>query len=467
MPRLRQVDPAALTLRLQIEGPLTAQALANTSGVHRSNVSRALATLGDRLVRLGVTRGMRYALPREVRMAGNRFPLYRVDANGQAHEWGELTAMHPRVWRLIWTDHSQAPGWANLIHDHAGVCEGFPFFLGDVRPQGYLGRALARGFSSALRLPADPRDWSDDDTLVYLQAQGEDLPGNVVVGDVPMRRVTERRLIEPETTAEATRAARYVELATLAAAGEAPGSSVEGEQPKFTAVLAGDTRRSTTHVIVKFTDFLTTPTGRRWADLLAAEAQAHAVLQSAGESVSTVRLLDAGGRRFFEIERFDRTGAHGRTGVVSLRSLYDALPDAADATTWLGAAQELARLGVIDEAAERAIRLRHTFGGLIGNTDMHFGNLAFYLENTRPLRLAPVFDMLPMLWAPRPGQAMPVPPFSPASPLPGERALWAEAAAWAADFWARAASDTMVSAEFAGIARRAGAQVERMRGVFG
>ncbi len=115
MPRPRQVDPAALTLRLQIEGPLSAQALAAALGVDRSNVSRALATLGDQILRLGVTRGTRYALRREVRSAGNRFPLYRVDAAGRAHEWAELTALQPRVWRLSWADASQFSAWARLI----------------------------------------------------------------------------------------------------------------------------------------------------------------------------------------------------------------------------------------------------------------------------------------------------------------------------------------------------------------
>lgn len=466
MPRPRQVDPAALTLRLQIEGPLSAQALAAALGVDRSNVSRALATLGDQILRLGVTRGTRYALRREVRSAGNRFPLYRVDAAGRAHEWAELTALQPRVWRLSWADASQFSAWARLIHDHAGVCEGFPSFLGDVRPQGYPGRTLARGLSPALWLPSDSRNWSDDDTLVYLQAEGDDLPGNVVAGETLMRRVAERLLAESEVVTEAVRAERFVELAARAAAGEVAGSSVGGEQPKFTAVMAGEAGAAPMHVIVKFADLLTTPTGRRWADLVSAEAHAHAVLRASGESASRVRVLDAGGRRFFEIERFDRAGAHGRIGVVSLRSLYDALPEATGATTWLQAAQQLTTAEVIDSSAERSIRLRQAFGGVIGNTDMHFGNLAFYLGDTMPLRLAPVFDMLPMQRAPTPGQAAPSPQFAPLSPLPGERAIWAEAAGWAVEFWRRVVEDAAVSAEFAAQARRAATQVERMRGLF-
>jgi len=56
--------------------------------------------------------------------------------------------------------------------------------------------------------------------------------------------------------------------------------------------------------------------------------------------------------------------------------------------------------------------------------------------------------------------------FAPRAPLPGMRPAWSEAAGWAAEFWRRVAADTAVSAEFAEIARRAGAHVERMRGLF-
>jgi hypothetical protein len=470
MARPRQVDLSALALRLQTAGPLTAQALAAAASVDRSNISRALAALGDQVVALGVTRGTRYALRRDVRGAGARFPVYRLDADGRAQSWAEVTALHPRDWRLSWVSEAQTPAWAALIHDHAGLCEGFPFFLGDVRPQGYLGRAVARRLPSVLGLPADPRDWSDDDTLIYLQAEGDDLPGNLVIGDGAMRRVATSQLSSPVFIEKSFRAERFVELASLAVSGGAAGSSVDGEQPKFTAVLADDGTFSAAaahrHVIVKFTDLLDTPTGRRWADLLAAEAHAHAVLHARGEAYAEARVLDAGGRRFHELPRFDRVGAHGRVGVVSLRSLYDALAEARDATTWPLAARELRRLGVIDDVAERSIRLRHTFGGLIGNTDMHFGNLAFFLGDTLPLRLAPAYDMLPMLWAPVAGQAMPAPTFSPPVPLPGEMPDWSEAAAWAAEFWQRVATDTRISSDFVAHARLALAHLERMRACF-
>lgn len=437
--------------------------MAATAGVDRSRVSRALTELGEPIVRLGTTRGMRYALRRSVRGIGHTFPVRRIDASGQAEEWAELTALHGG-WRVTWIDAARTPAWASRVIELGEWSEGFPFFLSDLRPQGYLGRWIGRALPAALGLPGDPRDWSDDDTLVFLQAEGDDLAGDLIVGDQPLQRV-QRRLLEPMTAAlaESERAARYPLLAENVAEMGRGGSSVEGEQPKFLTVL--ETAAGRVPVLVKFTDLLSTPTGRRWADLLVAEAHALTLLHEHGETQTAPRVLDAGGRRFCEIARFDRVGAHGRRGIVSLRALHDAFPGA-DTADWVVRALAFEREGLIGADTLRSIRLRHTFGRLIGNADMHFGNLAFWRDDALPFRLAPAYDMLPMLWAPSVGNATPTPDFAPPPPLPAERELWSEAAAWAVEFWQRVSDDERVSPEFATTAREAGALVARMRGLF-
>jgi hypothetical protein len=73
--------------------------------------------------------------------------------------------------------------------------------------------------------------------------------------------------------------------------------------------------------------------------------------------------------------------------------------------------------------------------------------------------------MLPMVWSPSVQGEVVVRELVPRAPLPGAAGTWGEVAAWAVDFWRRMAEDAAVSAEFAEIARRAGAQVERMRGL--
>jgi hypothetical protein len=481
MPRKRQIQPADLTLRLQSLGPQSAQAMAAALGVDRSGISRALSlpVLARQLIRLGTTRGTSYALRRPVRSLGDTFPLRRIDAEGRAHDWAELTALHGG-WRVVWAEPQRAPAWADRVLALGGFSEGFPFYLGEVRPQGFLGRAAARALPPALGLDPDPRRWpTDDETLVYLLTEGDDLPGDLIVGDGPLVRF-QQRLLAPaaEALADSARAERYPVLATAAATPGIGGSSVEGEQPKFLTTLElehidADTpsvlspiahRPSPTPVIVKFTDQLATATGRRWADLLVAEAHALAILHAHGEAHAAPRLLDAGGRRFLETPRYDRVGRFGRRGVISLRALHDAFPGPST-NDWTVAAATFAADGLIDAATLRSIRLRHAFGRLIGNTDMHFGNLAFWFDDTLPFRLAPAYDVLPMLWAPVVGEATPTPEFAPALPLPAARDVWHEAAVWAAEFWTQVAADPLVTPEFATIAEAARRTVARLRAV--
>jgi hypothetical protein len=453
--------------------------------VDRSRVSRAVSALAPQIIRLGTTRGATYALRRPVRNLGETFPLRRIDTTGRAHDWAELTALHGG-WRLTWANSALTPSWAGEICGLGGFCEGFPFFLTELRPQGFLGRAVGRTLPPSLGLSPDPREWpTDDDTLVYLTAEGDDLPGDLLVGDTMLRRAQDRLLNPPAALPESARATRYPELAATAASAGIAGSSVEGEQPKFLVTLSpgnaelqlgpspqvsdlipqpSPPRPLLFPVLVKFTDRLSTPTGRRWADLLIAEAVAQSILHAQGETLAAPRLVHAGDRLFLETPRYDRAGPHGRRGVVSLRALHDAFPGP-DAHLWTAAAAHLRARDLIDDAALRSIRLRHAFGRLIGNSDMHFGNLAFWFDDALPFRLAPAYDMLPMQWAPTVGDATPDPAFAPALPLPADREIWQEASAWADEFWHRVAANPLVTPAFAAIASRASETLARLRSV--
>ncbi|MBK9990594.1 MAG: type II toxin-antitoxin system HipA family toxin YjjJ [Verrucomicrobia bacterium] len=465
MPTPRKVNAAVLTLQLQAQGPMTAQVLAAVAGADRSRISRALSTLGSSVIRLGVTRGARYALRRTVRGLGHTFPIRRIDERGGLRDWAELTALHGG-WRVVWASASRAPAWSERVLDLGGWSEGFPFFLGDVRPQGYLGRAVARRLPTALGLGLDPRSWGDDETLVFLAAEGDDLPGNLIVGDEPAGRFQARRLIPVTGLAELERTSLYPQLVLASQVGGSAGSSVEGEQPKFTATLAtSQPEVGIRPVIVKFTDAMTSSVGRRWADLLVAEAHALEVLHGAGEVQTVPRVFDAGGRRFLEMERFDRFGSQGRRGVASLRALHEAF-GTADTNDWTVAAAGLMERGLLTTETMRSIQLRHMFGSLIGNTDMHFGNLAFWLDDAVPFSLAPTYDMLPMLWAPGAGGELVPRALSIRPPLPAQAAHWRIAAGWARAFWALVADDSRVSQEFAVVAREAGRQVEQALGCF-
>ncbi len=468
MPRPPLLDPARLVLRLQAGGPQTSQGLADALGVDRVTVQRGLKKLGAAVVQLGKTRGTRHAARRLVLGRPGADVFSRLSpSTGVAHDWGLLSALHGG-WHLEWASAAMRPDWADQLHDHAGFCEGLPFFLSDLRPQGFLGRATTRRLPEHLGLPPDPRNWSDDHTLAYLRDHGDDLPGNLTVGEAATRRALEARPHDP--VVPGTRAERYPALAEAANAGAPAGSSVEGEQPKFTTWLRPSEDGPVLAAIVKFTDRLETPTGRRWADLLAAEAIALDVLTWASRGDAEAvhpQTFDLADRRFYELPRFDRVGAHGRRGVVSLRALHDAGFTGGDTHDWAVAAAGLHARGWISAADLRAIRLRRLFGRLIGNTDMHFGNLAFFLDLGLPLALCPTYDMLPMLWAPHPGDATPAPVFQPPAPLPAELDLWPEASALAQEFWRRVEDDARLSPSFRPHAAAALRAVSTLRQRFG
>ena len=184
MPRPRQIDPAALTLRFQARGPRSAQALATHLRVADSDIRRELLLpkLQPHLVRLGFRRGATYALRRSIRALGDTFPLRRIDSAGRPQDWAEITALHGG-WRLAWINAANPPAWPDQFLGVGGFSEGFPFFLSAVRPQGFLGRAVARALPPTLGLDPYPRHWpTDDDTLVYLASEGDDVSGDLVAG---------------------------------------------------------------------------------------------------------------------------------------------------------------------------------------------------------------------------------------------------------------------------------------------
>jgi hypothetical protein len=446
------------------EGPTQAADLAARFRVNRSTITRTLGALGGDLVSLGATRRTRYALRRTVRETDTTFPLYRIDATGRAETWGTLEAFH-RAWRMTWA--GSPPAWAAHFSDPEGVWEGFPFFLGDIRPQGFLGRAILRRIARSYRLPEDPRQWVDDDTLVFLASCGEDLPGDLVVGDACLRRALALQVTPlPEATLAPHQAmTRYPELAARAATDPPPGSSAGGEQPKFLATLE-DSGAGRRQVLVKFSPPMSQALGRRWADLMAMEFHALAILAEVGLAETGHRLIDAGGRRFLEAPRFDRTPAGGRSGVVSLEALHGAAAGG-NPGGWTERVVDLERIGMLDATAVEDTRRMQAFGELIGNSDMHAGNLAFRMTDALPFGLAPAYDMLPMLWAPGPQGELMERTFSPQPPVPAAAEAWREMLSLAREFWSRVIADQRVSREFAATARMAGEVLTRLAERFG
>ena len=161
-------------------------------------------------------------------------------------------------------------------------------------------------------------------------------------------------------------------------------------------------------------------------------------------------MLQAGGRTFLEAVRFDRHGTRGRSALCSWAAFNFAWFGLAG-RPWTEGSAKLLERGLIDVDTSHAITRLWHFGQLIGNTDMHDGNLSFTPRGSgsgSTLNLAPVYDMLPMLYAPQRGVELPPVTFAPRLPLPAERESWQLAASAAIQFWDQAADDTRISAEF-------------------
>ena len=361
------------TLRqLLRQGPTSARQLTDIMGISQPTLSRSLKMLGDEVVRIGSGPSIQYAL-HDVFRGFSDAPIYRITPEGQIEPLGTLIPVYPNGFVMKQTDHV-------CLHS-----DGLPWWLFDMRPQGYLGRAYASIYSSELGLSSNPENWADVDVIRALLAHGHDAVGNVLIGEQARNQFLEM----PEPT-PVDRATVYPSLALAVSSGEVPGSSAGGEQPKFCTY----TERG--HVLVKFTALDDNPVSERWRDLLQAE---HLALKVLG--VETF-VFDFGGQRFLEIPRFDRIGPLGRIGVFSLRALEAEFVGRAR-EAWPILVNELVKQKHVHPDAIIDTARLWAFGALIGNTDMHHGNLSFISSHGRPYQLAPAYDILPMGFAPKSG----------------------------------------------------------------
>lgn len=378
------------SLRIQLgRGPAQVRQLVEKLGLSQPTLSRALTALGDEIVRIGAGPSIQYALRDSSRGLGDT-PVYRVSPEGTIRQIGTLIPVRPAGFVMQQRDDGKT------LHSDA-----LPWWLHDMRPQGYLGRAYAARHAAALGLPPQLSKWKDTHAVRALLAHGHDAIGNILLGDL----ARDNFLSAPAARAISTheKPERYIQLAAEAGRGELPGSSAGGEQPKFAAWA--ETPAGPRHVIVKFTAADDNPITARWRDLLLAEHLALDALNSAGIAAVQTQLMDFGSQRFLEVERFDRVGELGRRGLLSMAALDAEF--AGIGSGWSVIAYALAKEGHITPSAAAGAALLEAIGTLIGNTDMHTGNLSFVSEQGRPYDLAPAYDMLPMGFAPRSDGALP------------------------------------------------------------
>ena len=323
-----------------------------------------------------------------------------------------------------------------------------PWFLAPLKLQGFLGRAWAL----RLGLDRDPERWPLDQVL-FAALRIDDPIGAISLGEPVGESV-------PEAPVDlAARAGFYDALAADVTATLPAGSSAGGEQSKFLTGLASGER-----VLVKFSPPRGTSFGERWHDLLHTEALALQVLAEHFVPVATTRVVESASRTYLESTRFDRVGAHGtgRRHVVALDAIHAQFVTGSR-QNWPATCDALVlqrRLTPLDAAAVRAL---FDFGRLIGNTDMHFGNLSLWADDPAAGRfaLAPLYDMLPMRWRTDGYQGLQ--DYAPFEPPPNlTRPVAADGLSprtVATEFWRRASRHAPLSRALRAVAREMAARV--------
>lgn len=394
-------------------GVLRAADLRERLGVSPATLMRLVRNVGSDVVRIGRGRATQYALRQPwPTLDSSRFPLFRVTDTGAAVPAGDLMTLAAR--QSVWMPTGR-------------ISDGLPSELVDARPSGFMGR-LFPVMHADLRLPPRVADWSDHHILLAMSRRGEDVPGNLIVGEESFSRWQQLQY-GPSNRDD------YPALAEATIAGRPPGSSAGGERPKFGALVEGR------HMLVKFAARGTAADGvaRRWCDLIVLEGLALGVVRARGIAAAQTNVIETPSHWFLESGRFDRIGVGGRTAVLSLSAVHGDLAD-----SWARAATSLRDARRLSDDDARRLRWLDAFGALIGNADRHQYNVLFFAEGAA-LRLAPAFDQVPTLYSPTADGQVPARVFAVQLVTPDTLDVWDDARDAAREFWAQGGDDARLS----------------------
>ena len=403
-------------------GLATAAQLSQATGKSQATISRMLREVDAQIVRIGRGRSARYAMPESILGLPAQLPLYW----GQ-QPWGTLTFMA-----------------GNRLHVSAGkvdiVCQGeLPWFLDHLRLQGFIGRAWAE----RLGFDANTERWSLAQMLFANGQHAIDVPGAISAGSMAAD------LVKTVSTGIHAKRAAYDGFATDINLTLPAGSSAGGEQPKF-FVLEGDGRSlPAKRLIVKFSPPRGTPFGERWHDLLCAEAIALNTLRNHQLPAAESRLVHTGRRTFLESTRFDRLDAHQKIHAVPLSAIHRGFVHGPQ-RNWADTCAALVTQRRLSPEDAHQVRVLLEYGRLIGNTDMHFGNLSLFapdVSSAARFTLAPAYDMLPMCYRPAMHRdELGYTPVAPTLAMPGFESAWRTARTMALEFWRAVADAELISA---------------------
>jgi hypothetical protein len=367
-------------------GPSTSKEIQAAIGLSQSTIARQIRAMGDGIVQIQIGRTVKYAATCNAFNSNDKIPLSVIDSSGKNIL---IAYVRPLSFGGFFIEPTESVTLLFLGEQKDGVYDDLPYFLLDLKPQGFLGRQIAQKIASQWDdFPSDLRNWTSSHIGRYLIANGDNLPGNFIFG--------EQALLRPRQKPISVFEKEYPEIANRVMKGEFPGSSAGGEQPKFT-VFNGDIQ---SHVIVKFSPEGKNEIATRWRDILITEYHAAKTINDHIFPSAACRLLELNGRLFLESQRFDRVGMFGRSSMISLQVIdaeYVGL-----GSNWPKVMRGLFNKNLVRKQDVFNAESLWYFGSLINNTDMHLGNLSLSIDGDF-FRLLPMYDVCSMGFAPKSG----------------------------------------------------------------
>jgi hypothetical protein len=430
----------AITDLLASDGPLSAPDAARRLGVDPMTIARQARASASRVLSLGRGKNTRYAVPEIVATGAAQWPLYWIDENGRVTEFATASIVKPQ------TVHVYGSGINDASRGEV------PWFLLPLKLRGYLGRAARFRLGAVVQSwDSHPERWTLAQHIFAMQSSALEHAGAILMGDDAVSAWQAAQQQAPYADSPDALAKTYDALAHDAMSGRVAGSCADGEQPKFSTRIV-DAKGNVREVLVKFSPQRGTPFGERWNDLLHAETIAADVLRDHGFAVPNTRIIRSEKRTYFESARIDRIGATGRRHLLPLHAVHAAFLLGAQ-QHWASSIAQLAAQKRIAYDAVATTQTLYAFGQLIGNTDMHFGNLGVIVESPQEIAkgrftLAPCYDMLPMRFAPGAHSDLEYTAFGVELNAALPEGVAGIARAMAKEFWRRVSDETQVSASW-------------------
>ena len=167
---------------LQSEGPTHTRRVVEHLSISRSTLSRRVRELGDAVLTIGKGRATLLAARHEG--ISGAIPLNRVQENGRVERIGLLSPIREGE-RIQWYLESiHAPSVYFEGEFGNGLYPGWPWFLEDLRPSGFLGRAFGKRMARLFTLKENPDStprtpvslsslivffWSRNDSTVWVR----------------------------------------------------------------------------------------------------------------------------------------------------------------------------------------------------------------------------------------------------------------------------------------------------------